>query len=347
MKKVFISYCLKRYDDLVETLATNLHQKYDVVFDKWEIKHGHNLDFFMEESIRNADKVLIMCESEYTKKANKRVSGVGVETSIISSKVYRDTKQEKFIPIFLEGINNKPDYLESVFGIEINPEDLSNNKLMEIENAIEGKTILEKPEFSNANLFSNNKDKEKDYQESFNKNLKENLNFSMLIENLDEKKCVIIDEDLLKAFEDTVNFELNNQTYFEDKIMPILSKFDYKEYKIKLIRNLFDHINKIIKITLFIIDYKEFNIVQKNYDFKNNLSTISTPKNSDDEFYFQETLYDSEKKIEDNKIPVLVNGIGKNIPISRIIDFEFFEDELCVTFDFSDKKLLESQFWAF
>ena len=89
------------------------------------------------------------------------------------------------------------------------------------------------------------------------------------------------------------------------------------------------------------------NIVQKNYDFKNNLSTISTPKNSDDEFYFQETLYDSEKKIEDNKIPVLVNGIGKNIPISRIIDFEFFEDELCVTFDFSDKKLLELQFWVF
>jgi len=87
MKKVFISYCWNQYDRFVESLAIKLLDKYDVIFDKWEIKHGHNMDFFMENSIRKAEKVFVLCENEYVNKANNRVSGVGIETSIISPRV--------------------------------------------------------------------------------------------------------------------------------------------------------------------------------------------------------------------------------------------------------------------
>ncbi|MBW9158024.1 toll/interleukin-1 receptor domain-containing protein [Clostridium tagluense] len=153
MKKVFISYCWDKYDTFVESLATKLLDEYDVIFDKWEIKHGYNMDFFMENSIREAEKVFILCEKEYVNKANKRVSGVGIETSIISPKVYRDTKQEKFIPVFLEGIRIKPDYMESIFGIEVNPNiELAAEKLEEFFNAVEGKSILEKPKFDKSKL---------------------------------------------------------------------------------------------------------------------------------------------------------------------------------------------------
>ena len=153
MKKVFISYCWNQYDTFVESLATKLLDRYDVIFDKWEMKHGHNMDFFMENSIREAEKVFVLCEKKYVNKANNRVSGVGIETSIISPKIYSQTKQEKFIPVFLEGIEIKPDYMESIFGIEVNPNiELNDEKLEEFFNAIEGKPILEKPKFDKPKL---------------------------------------------------------------------------------------------------------------------------------------------------------------------------------------------------
>ena len=148
VKKVFISYCWYQYDTFVEGLAKKLLIKYDVIFDKWEIKHGYNMDYFMENSIREAEKVFVICEKEYVNRANNRVSGVGAETSIITPKVYRCTTQEKFIPVFLEGINVKPDYMESIFGIEVDPNvELGDDKLEEFLNAVEGKPILEKPKF--------------------------------------------------------------------------------------------------------------------------------------------------------------------------------------------------------
>ncbi|SJZ82365.1 toll/interleukin-1 receptor domain-containing protein [Selenihalanaerobacter shriftii] len=153
MKKVFISYCWYQYDTFVKNLATKLLDKYDVIFDKWEMRHGYNMDFFMEDSIRKAEKVFVLCEKEYVNRANNRVSGVGIETSIISPKVYRDTKQEKFIPVFLEGTKIKPDYMESIFGIEVNPNvELSAEKLEEFFIAVEGKPILEKPNFDKPEL---------------------------------------------------------------------------------------------------------------------------------------------------------------------------------------------------
>ena len=44
------------------------------------------MHFFMENSIREADKVFIFCDTSYTQKANERSKGVGVETTIITPK---------------------------------------------------------------------------------------------------------------------------------------------------------------------------------------------------------------------------------------------------------------------
>lgn len=204
MKKVFISYCWERYDKWVESLATILLQKYDVIFDKWEIKHGNNLDYFMENSIRTVDKVLVICEKEYSKKANERVSGVGIETSIISPKVYRDTKQEKFIPIFLEGIEQKPDYMESILGIVANPNiELTKEKLGEFESAIEGKTILEKPKFdrvNNNNIDIPNKIEKLSIIEKLEKSY-----FDIEIYN---KILKVLEDDLIAKF--IVKYQLQN-----------------------------------------------------------------------------------------------------------------------------------------
>lgn len=152
MKKIFISYCWDQYDYFVEELAKQLHSLnlYEIIFDKWELKHGNKMTLFMEESIRKADKVFVICEKEYSRKANGRLSGAGVETSIISSKVYRDNKQTKFVPVYLEGEGERPDYMDDIYGIMIDDANKGINsiKLQEFINAIEERSILEKPENS-------------------------------------------------------------------------------------------------------------------------------------------------------------------------------------------------------
>ena len=221
MKKVFISYCWEQYDKFVEALATKLLSNYDVIFDKWEIKHGHNMDYFMENSIREAEKVFVICEKEYAKKANHRISGVGVETSIISPKVYRNSKQEKFIPVFMEGVHIKPDYLESIYGIEIeSTHSISDSKLAEFINAIEGKTVLEKPNFD-LPIYDEHKS-EGIPQKVDGKNLNEKLKEAIFDVEVYEKIIDLVSKDLISKY--LVKYQLYN---FGEVVL----KFDVKNQK--------------------------------------------------------------------------------------------------------------------
>lgn len=76
----------------------------DVVLDKWDLKEGQDKYAFMERCVNDSEitKVLIICDKAYAQKANERTGGVGDETVIISSEIYGNTKQEKFIPIIAE-----------------------------------------------------------------------------------------------------------------------------------------------------------------------------------------------------------------------------------------------------
>ncbi|MHA7097714.1 toll/interleukin-1 receptor domain-containing protein [Priestia megaterium] len=110
---VFISYSWSSSDhkEWVLRLASRLVEQsgIEVILDVWHLKPGHDRFYFMEESVKNADKVLVICDKKYVEKANTRGGGVGTETQIITPEIYRDTKQEKFIPIALE--YDKEDYL--------------------------------------------------------------------------------------------------------------------------------------------------------------------------------------------------------------------------------------------
>jgi hypothetical protein len=47
-------------------------------------------------------KVLMILDAGYKEKADKREGGVGSESRIISQELYKQVKQEKFIPIIME-----------------------------------------------------------------------------------------------------------------------------------------------------------------------------------------------------------------------------------------------------
>lgn len=122
--KVFISYSWssEEHKQWVLDLAIKLVSEsgLDVILDRWHGVVGHDRFQFMEESIKLADKVLVICDKTYCEKANGRLGGVGTETIIITPNVYKDTKQDKFIPISLEMENGEyllPDFFKSRFAL--------------------------------------------------------------------------------------------------------------------------------------------------------------------------------------------------------------------------------------
>lgn len=151
--KIFISYSWSS-DRLVLQLAERLvSHGVDVILDKWDLKEGQDKYVFMEQCVNDPeiDKVLIICDRKYAERANNREGGVGDETVIISTEIYNNVKQEKFIPIVAEcdedGIPFVPTYIKSRIYI-----DLSDNEKYESEYEKLLRNIYEQPIFKKPKL---------------------------------------------------------------------------------------------------------------------------------------------------------------------------------------------------
>lgn len=147
--KVFISYSWD-CKDFAFNLANALRKTgIDVVIDQAYLIPGHNLYAFMEKSVLDPtiNKVLILSDSTYVEKANKKQGGVGVETQIISPYLYGQCEQTKFIPVILEweeinGIKKPclPAFLASTYGIDLSSQDLEGQEFQDLV-----RTILSRP----------------------------------------------------------------------------------------------------------------------------------------------------------------------------------------------------------
>jgi hypothetical protein len=105
--KVFISYSWT--SDEHSAWVADLGQRLmadgvDVVLDQWSLKHGQDVNCFMEQMVLDPTikRVLIISDALYAEKANTRKGGVGTESQIISEEVYEKVDQQKFIPILRE-----------------------------------------------------------------------------------------------------------------------------------------------------------------------------------------------------------------------------------------------------
>lgn len=130
-KRVFISYAWTNdaYQKKVIDLATKLRNDgIDVILDKWDLHTGSDRFIFMEKSVNESDKVLILCNKVYKEKADNRCGGAGQETMIIAPEVYEKNAPEKFIPIIMErnllGKEYIPQYLKSLIYIDYTDKDM-------------------------------------------------------------------------------------------------------------------------------------------------------------------------------------------------------------------------------
>ena len=105
--KVFISYSWtsdKHKKTVIEWADRLLKDGVDVVIDVYELKLGHDKYQYMERAIvdQTITHILLISDKSYSIKANNREAGVGVESTIISNEIYRNSKESKFIPIVCE-----------------------------------------------------------------------------------------------------------------------------------------------------------------------------------------------------------------------------------------------------
>ncbi|MCM3109949.1 SEFIR domain-containing protein [Lederbergia lenta] len=160
--KIFISYSWssEEYQEWVMNLAKRLvSDGVEVVIDKWDLKEGQDKYHFMEKmvSANDIDKVLILCDEKYQKRANSRMGGVGDETQIISSEIYGNVEQEKFIPIVTyrdqEGKCFLPHYMSSRIYFDLSIEDTFEEVYEQLLRSIYRVPMHQKPKLGKAPAF--------------------------------------------------------------------------------------------------------------------------------------------------------------------------------------------------
>jgi hypothetical protein len=129
--KVFISYAWSNaaHERWVLDLATQLRERgVDAILDKWDLNLGNDSIPFMEQMVNDETikKVIMICDKTYMEKANRRKGGVGIETQIISKKVYEKSDQNKFVAVIKEKDENGnpyiPTYCSSRFYVDLSEE---------------------------------------------------------------------------------------------------------------------------------------------------------------------------------------------------------------------------------
>ena len=133
--RVFISYAWEseQIKEWVLRLATDLTTKgVNVILDRWHLRFGDDIAAFMDESVSNADYILLVCTPSYAEKSNERKGGVGYEQNIISGQLLTETStRAKFIPLLRLGNPSTalPRYLKSKLFVDFRDDDSYQSSL--------------------------------------------------------------------------------------------------------------------------------------------------------------------------------------------------------------------------
>lgn len=106
--KVFISYSWDsvEHQGWVDWLARQLRSHgIDAFIDSWQIRGGQDLATYMERSVRDADRVLIIYTEAASKKAIDRTGGLGYEHTLVTGEMIEDMDTTKFIPVVRQALN--------------------------------------------------------------------------------------------------------------------------------------------------------------------------------------------------------------------------------------------------
>lgn len=128
---VFVSYCWSppsNQRNVIELIQRLESDGIVVKYDKSSLRPGQDMNYFMEQQLlsKECDSVIIVCNSDYSAKANARSGGVGYESGIILTQIRNDPMQTRYIPVAIEhkddGSLPLPTFLQSRYCIDLTAE---------------------------------------------------------------------------------------------------------------------------------------------------------------------------------------------------------------------------------
>ena len=357
--KVFISYSWssKEYEEKVMNFAVKLREDgIDVVIDKWDMQAGNDTISFMERNVKDpsVNFVLMLLDKKYAEKADNRSGGVGIETQVISKKVYDDVEQSKFIPIVFDREDNEvyiPTYLKSRFYYDLTKDNFEE-EYVKLVKQLYGRQIYYKPELGNRpkwvddNLNSPNSLKVKVLQMQKSVNMFRSLETEIKKSELGEKN---INEVPDEEKNETIIKIYNNFLEYRNVLLDIfLDKYAEENFIDEVcdfyenIKNWNKHNNGIkqeiwesfihetfIYLIAILLKYKQYKLINivitKSYFYDGNVTNVI------DYFYSYNIIQDAKCKLDNSSY---YSGMAKlwmeNIYEPKITKQEFTQADLII-----------------
>lgn len=150
--KVFVSYShdSQAHKRWVLEFATRLRKVgVDASLDQWDLGPGDDIPQFMERSLANADRVIMICTANYVRKANAGTGGVGYEKMIVTSDLMKTIDSNKVIPVIRQSSGPElPTFLKSKLYIDFSREDQFEESFDNLTRSIHNAPLFQKPEIS-------------------------------------------------------------------------------------------------------------------------------------------------------------------------------------------------------
>ena len=149
--KVFVSYShdSAEHKQWVLNLCTKLRDnKVDVILDQWDLGPGADATLFMENGVRDSNKILVICTDNYVSKVDAAEGGVGYERMILIGELVDDLRTDKFIPIIRQpsGQEQRPTCLKTRIFINFTDDNQFDEKLIELLHVLHQVPLVEKPQ---------------------------------------------------------------------------------------------------------------------------------------------------------------------------------------------------------
>ena len=122
--RVFISYSWDSDAHKKWVLAFGERLRNDginAIIDQTHLALGARSPEFMERSVRESNRVLVICTETYKRRFDNREGGAGYEGHIISGEIINEVGRNKFIPVLRNGDwkTSLPTALSGVYGVDL------------------------------------------------------------------------------------------------------------------------------------------------------------------------------------------------------------------------------------
>lgn len=147
--RVFVSYS---HDSLehkqwVLNLAERLRAAgVDIGLDQWDLRPGMDIPAFMERSLTQADRVIVILTDAYVRKSDERTGGAGYETVMMTSEILANLDTSRFIPVVRQaGSPRLPRGFGARYYIDFNVDRDFDSSVIQLLRELHAEPELKKP----------------------------------------------------------------------------------------------------------------------------------------------------------------------------------------------------------